>query len=347
MFLLSFSTLLFLLSMICFNTGVFSIIFENQLANVFKKGIVLQGEIIQVFKLRDGKNSSFFRPRVSVLINGKERIFQAIVMVLDYKLHEEVAVFYNEEKYPDLVLIFKRRQYIRNCLLLILLLLSPLAKTFDFFHEDFIEKYGNQNFKLELLIVLIIIILSIYPAIRLAKLVMKKQYFNEANAKVKAPSEKSYMALDNYQNILDTLRTNRSQCIYDNNTVVEAISARDAIKNDKRYSAMNADITIALVQTYVDQTEYELAYKTVESIDIIKVVRSRNWKYNWPQVVEILSLRMKIYNKLGKTEKLEKLIYEGRPLMKRAEKYFQKNDPNSEYLDQIRQFYKDCSLTTR
>ena len=333
--------------MICFNTGVFSIIFENQLANVFKKGIVLQGEIIQVFKLRDGKNSSFFRPRVSVLINGKERIFQAIVMVLDYKLHEEVAVFYNEEKYPDLVLIFKRRQYIRNCLLLILLLLSPLAKTFDFFHEDFIEKYGNQNFKLELLIVLIIIILSIYPAIRLAKLVMKKQYFNEANAKVKAKKKKSYMALDNYQNILDTLRTNRSQCIYDNNTVVEAISARDAIKNDKRYSAMNADITIALVQTYVDQTEYELAYKTVESIDIIKVVRSRNWKYNWPQVVEILSLRMKIYNKLGKTEKLEKLIYEGRPLMKRAEKYFQKNDPNSEYLDQIRQFYKDCSLTTR
>ena len=346
MILLGYTTLLFLLATICFNTCIFSIIFENHLANEFKKGIVLQGEIIQVFRLRDGTNSSFFRPRVSVLINGKERIFQAIVMVLDYKLHEEVAVFYNEKKYPDLVLIYKRKQYIRSCLLVILLVLSPLAKTFDYFNEEFIEEYGNQNFKLELLIVLFVIILSIYPAIRLAKMIMKKQYFNEANAKVKAPSEKSYMALDNYQNILDSLRTNRSECIYDNNTVVEAISVRESIKNDKRYSAMNADITISLVQTYVDQTEYELAYKTIESIDIIKVVRSRNWKYNWPQVVDILSLRMKIYIKLEKTEKLEKLIYEGRPLMKRAEKYFLKNDPNSEYLEQIQQFYKDCSLTT-
>lgn len=107
--------------------------------------------------------------------------------------------------------------------------------------------------------------------------------------------------------------------------------AIDNIKDKNSDTYLN--LNIGLFDSYIKQEQYDSAYKLIESINILNIYKTANFDESnilkWASIIEILDRKMKIYKIVNNIEKLKNLVIEGKTIMKRAEKYFSKYNPET------------------
>lgn len=166
-------------------------------------------------------------------------------------------------------------------------------------------------------------------------------YFREDN------SDEELMAVNKIKNLLENstkLQKMRHVGTYDDTVIQDALKALDLIKSDKAYLEVYLKVFISLIDTYIFFDKYSLASELIESIQINKVLKSPSGSYNWLEVVLLLDRKMKILKEVGDNNRIEQLILEGKPLMKRAEKFFYNTNPGTIMDVEIKRFYYECCL---
>lgn len=333
--------ILFSCLLIFTNLIIFWFFYERRLICTIKKGELLSGEIIKVYKYPTGRNIKTKKPKVSVVYKGEEHIFQGIAQITNYRQGQRFNVYYNKNDYPDYVLLDQKNTTIVDLVLEVLMysgvLLINIIPLYNFLPDNqgyFSKRYG-------IIIILLVYIISLFPGQKLAKSIFNARYFSDEN------SDEELMAEFKTKHLLENstkLHKMRHVGTYDDTVIQDALKALDSIKNDKTYLEVYLKIFIKLIDTYLFFDKYTLASDLIESIQIYKVIKSQSGSYNWLEVVLLLDRKMKILKEVGDKNRIEELVLEGKPLMKRAEKYF-KSINHDTFIDvEIRRFYYECCL---
>lgn len=330
--------ILFSFLLILTNLIPFWVFYEARLISTLKKGELLSGEIIKVYKSPTGRNRKTEKPKVSVFYKGEERILQGIAQKRDFRDGQKFNVYYNESVYPDYVLLDqKNTSIVLEVLAFVGVFLFNVFNLYDSLPDNqgyFSKRYG-------IIIIVVICIVSLVPSQKLAKNMFNAIFFREES------SDEELMAENKIKNLLENstkLQKMRHVGTYDDTVIQDALKALDLIKSDKAYLEVYLKVFISLIDTYIFFDKYSLASELIESIQINKVLKSQSGSYNWLEVVLLLDRKMKILKEVGDESRIEQLILEGKPLMKRAENFFYNANPGTIMDVEIKRFYYECCL---
>ena len=330
--------ILFSFLMILTNLIPFWTFYETRLIRTIKKGELLSGEIINVNESPTGRKRKTEKPKVSVFYKGEERILQGIAQKTDFRVGQKFNVYYNESVYPDYVLLDQKNS---DAFLEIFEFVGFFLVNVFNLYDSLPDNQGYFSKRYGIFIIVVICIVSLVPSQKLAKNMFNDIYFREEI------SDEELMAVNKIKNLLENctkLQKMRHVGTYDDTVIQDALKALDLIKSDKAYLEVYLKVFISLIDTYIFFDKYSLASELIESIQINKVLKSQSGSYNWLEVVLLLDRKMKILKEVGDNNRIEQLVLEGKPLMKRAEKFFYNTNPGTIMDVEIKRFYYECCL---